>query len=51
MQIALCPLHIYDPLPLLLNMRLRTEGLECCQSHWISEYQWADNLLVRVSEE
>lgn len=49
MQIALCPLHIYDLLPPLLNMRLRTEGLECCQSHWISEYQWSHNLSVRVS--
>lgn len=35
----------------LLNMRLRTGVLECCQSHWISEYQWSDNLSVRVSEE
>lgn len=51
MQMALRSLHIYDLLPPLLNMRLRTEGLECCQSHWISEYQWSDNLSVRVSEE
>lgn len=51
MQIALCSLHIYDLLPPLLNMRLRTGSLECCQSHWISDYQWSDNLSVRVSEE
>lgn len=35
----------------LLNMRLRTWWGGACQSHWISEYQWSDNLSVRVSEE
>lgn len=52
MQIALCSPHIYDPLPPSVKYALKKRGaLECCQSHWISLYQWSDNLSARGSEE